>query len=327
MFDDETAKERGVTPSEILDFLDITVALDNGIAKVSKDRVLDDSQLDDSSAGEMDLDDEEQETSQEVSQEASQEAPQETGKRKRTRYLIDDSDDGEEPKQNGTRHKGVKFGCLPEAKDSKVEALRRHLMLLCTDKRGFARQCSKKGEGRFTVDFDIVLAALREAHIDAMVEATAGLFGLRLVNALKHLGKLDEKTLSMKTFLPKRQVQTTMAKLLEAGFVDVQEVPKDNSRVVDRSFCLWFCEKERIRRLLPERLCEVMVRCFQVRDVEKAKVRDILDFVRRTDVKGRVEEVLDQTYYRRYRAYQDKESRLLGSIFRLDEIVACLRDY
>jgi hypothetical protein len=70
-----------------------------------------------------------------------------------------------------------------------------------------------------------------------------------------------------------------------------------------------------------------MVRCFQIRDVEKAKVRDILDFVRRTDVKGRVEEVLDQTYYRRYRAYQDKESRLLGSIFRYDEIVACLRDY
>jgi DNA-directed RNA polymerase III subunit RPC3 len=337
MFDDEPQNEITVSPSEILDMLDPTVDLDAGIAKVGKDKTLDESQMDDQNESMFDTDHDAGEP-----QPPRQTSAGASGHRQAS-YVLDESDGGgngeaemdasDRVQQNGTRQKGVKFGNLPNAaaskswKDYETATLRRHLMLLCTDKRGFARQHSKKGEGRFTVDFGVVMEALREAHIDAMVEATSGRFGLRLVNALKHFGKLDERALSLKTFLPKPQVEKTMAELLQAGFADVQEVPKDNSRNIDRSFCLWYCDKERISRLLPERLCEIMVRCFQVRDVEKAKVRDILDFVQRSDVKGRVEEVLDETYYRRYHAYQDKETRLLGSISRLDEIVACLRDY
>ncbi|KEZ44790.1 RNA polymerase III subunit RPC82 [Scedosporium apiospermum] len=229
--------------------------------------------------------------------------------------------------RNGASNGHVKFDNVQTPAEQRVELLRRHLFLLCENKHHFARYCGILGEGQWTVDFDLVMQTLRQVELDSIIEQTTGRRGLRLTRILRQFGRLDEKVIADKALMKKPSLQGKMAELQKAGFVDVQEVPRDNNRLANRTMFFWYYDADRTCRQLPDRIYKMMLRCLQVLEVERHKVKDILEFVHRTDVKGKEEEVMTPEYYDKYSKHLELERKLLGHAMKLDDIIAVLRDY
>ena len=229
--------------------------------------------------------------------------------------------------RNGASNGHVKFDNVQAPAEQRVELLRRHLFLLCENKHHFARYCGILGEGQWTVDFDLVMQTLRQVELDSIIEQTTGRRGLRLTRILRQFGRLDEKVIADKALMKKPSLQGKMAELQKAGFVDVQEVPRDNNRLANRTMFFWYYDADRTCRQLPDRIYKMMLRCLQVLEVERHKVKDILEFVHRTDVKGKEEEVMTPEYYDKYSKHLELERKLLGHAMKLDDIIAVLRDY
>jgi DNA-directed RNA polymerase III subunit RPC3 len=202
--------------------------------------------------------------------------------------------------------------------------LRQHLLLLAESSQRFVRHC---GQDEWTVDFESLMRTLREAELDAVIERTSGRQGLRLVRILRANGKLDEKALMNLALMRKAEVQQKMVEMQKAGFVQIQEVPRDNKSDVKKSFFLWFCDVDKSYIKLMDNSYKSMVRCLQVLEVLRQKEKDVLLLTRRTDVKGREKDVMRKEYYDRYSRFQENERKLFTQIMRLDDLTALLRDF
>ncbi|PFH58973.1 hypothetical protein XA68_12970 [Ophiocordyceps unilateralis] len=242
-----------------------------------------------------------------------------------------DDDDFGRPKArptsrtNGERQTTVKFE--DESKDSRLDRMRQHLLLLAESKHRFVRYCGTAGRGQWTVDFGQLMERLRESELDAYIEQSFGRHGLRLTRILRDKGKLDEKMLPSTALMKKSDVQGKMLAMQMAGLVEVQEVPKDNSRLANRTLFFWFFDGERTQSQLLDDVYKSMLRCLQTLQVERHKERNILMFVERKDVKGKEEEVMLAEHYLEYRRHLEQQEKLLGQVARLDDMVAVLRDY
>ncbi|EQL00504.1 DNA-directed RNA polymerase III subunit rpc3 [Ophiocordyceps sinensis CO18] len=228
---------------------------------------------------------------------------------------------------NGDRQTKVKFEDEAASKDNRLDQMRQHLLLLAESKHRFVRHCGINGRGQWTVDFGQLMESLREAELDAYIQQSFGRHGLRLTRILREKGKLDEKMLPSAALMKKSDVQGKMLAMQMAGLVDVQEVPKDNSRLANRTLFFWFFDGERTQSQLLDDVYKAMLRCLQTLQVERHKERNILSFVERKDVKGKEEEVMTAEHYNKYNRHLEEQEKLLGQVMRLDDMVAVLRDY
>ncbi|KAG5951748.1 hypothetical protein E4U58_001084 [Claviceps cyperi] len=236
---------------------------------------------------------------------------------------FDDNDDDEDRDRQTT----VKFEDGAAPKESRVEQMRNHLLLLSESKHRFVRHSGKHGRGQWAVDFDLLMDRLREFELDAYIEQLHGRYGLRLTRILREKGKLDEKVLPSAALMKKSDVQAKMLAMQMGGLVDVQEVPRDNSRLANRTFFLWFFDGERTQTQLLDDVYKGMLRCLQTLDLERHKERDILSFVERKDVKGKEQEVMTTEHYNKYNRHLERQQKLLGQVLRLDDLVSVFRDY
>ena len=320
MFDDDSSHHTTVTTLDILDHLDPSINLSADIGRVGKSSV--DPNISERLLQTQALLENDEDEGESGLRSNGVEGP-----------VYDDDSDMEDGDAHTNGAGKDDAGDEPvkvehDPGELRIELLRRHLFLLCESKHHLARHCGTPGEGQWTVDFDIVMQSLRQVEMDSLVQQVAGRRGLRLTRILREFGKLDEKTLADKALMKKPTLQEKMVQLQNVSFVDVQEVPRDNqNRVANRTMFFWYCDPDRMRSEMPDKVYKVMLRCLQVLEVERYKVRDILEFVHRTDVKGKEEEVMTPEYYNKYSQHLEVEAKLLGHAMRLDDIVAVLQDY
>lgn len=231
------------------------------------------------------------------------------------------------PDANGARETKVKFDDQTTSKNDRLEGMRQHLLLLAESKHRFIRHCGTLGRGQWTVDFSQVLERLGETELDAVIEQTFGRHGLRLTRILREKGKLDEKMLQSAAFMSKADVLSKMLALQMAGVVDVQEVPKDSSRMANRTMYFWFFDKQRTQEQLLDDIYKAMLRALETLQVERHKQRNILAFVERKDVQGKEEEVMTTEHYNQYNRHLEVEGKLLGQVMRLDDLISVFRDF
>lgn len=236
-------------------------------------------------------------------------------------------------KLNGQRNSKVKFDDEPEPESepapagNRIDQMRQHLLLLKESGYRFVRHCGTMGRGQWTVDFDQLLSLLREKELDAVIGQTFGRQGLRLTRILREKGKLDEKMLYSVALMKKGDVQSKMLAMQMAGLVDIQEVPKDNSRMANRTLFFWYFDRQRSQTQLLDDIYKSMVRCIQTLQVERYRKRGILSFVERKDVQGKEEEVMTTEHYNKYNSHLEVQEKLLGQASRLDDVVSIFRDF
>ncbi|KAI1820880.1 RNA polymerase III subunit RPC82 [Xylaria intraflava] len=226
--------------------------------------------------------------------------------------------------QNGTKLDGGHSGDCQASRAEQIRQMRQHLLILAEAKQQFVRHC---GQDQWTVDFGPLVQQLRYAELDTMIEDSFGRQGLRLTRILREKGKLDDKTLPAMALMRKPDVHVKMAEMEMAGFLEVQEVPRDNNRAANRTMFFWFFDEDRTLKRVLDNAYKSMVRCLERLEVERYKKKNVLHYAYRRDVQGKEEDLLRGDVYNEYLEFLNTEKKLLSQISRLDDLVSVFRDF
>ncbi|EEH17238.2 DNA-directed RNA polymerase III subunit rpc3 [Paracoccidioides brasiliensis Pb03] len=210
---------------------------------------------------------------------------------------------------------------------NRIYELEQHLSLLAQEPHIFSTRSMQSGMITWAVEFRHLACRLRHLELERIIESRFGTIAVRVVRVLAAKGKLDEKRLQEISLMASKELRQVLARMEAAGFVDLQEVPRDTQRQPSRTMYLWFFDPDRVGTMVLEDTYKSMSRCLQRMAVERNKLKFFLEKTERTDVKGNEEKYLSAAELKMLKEWRDKEALLLGEVGRLDDIVAVLRDY
>ena len=182
-----------------------------------------------------------------------------------------------------------------------------------------------KSEG-WSVPFVALSHRLRLSEMDTTISSLFGADALRIVKVLQKRGKLDEKSLIGLVLMDSKVIRSRLSAMHTAGYVELQELPRDNQRAPGKTIYLWFFDEDRCARQMQQDYYQAMSRCLQRRHVERERVSDVLTKSQRSDVEGREHEFLVGDELDRLQQWREVEERLLGQVSRLDDGILLLRD-
>jgi DNA-directed RNA polymerase III subunit RPC3 len=213
---------------------------------------------------------------------------------------------------------------LPEPnRTDTIQQLEAHLKLLQNDPRHFV---TPRSTG-WTVPFKALTRTLIQAEIETTITTRFGPVAARLIRILHATYSTDEKHLASTAILKPKEVRATTSALLAAGLLSTQEIPRDSNRTTNRLMWLYAYEPAVARRTLLAEAYRAMARLLRRADSESARIRPLLLKAERTDVVGHEEKYLSQEERRELMRLSETEMDLLASIGRIDDLVACLRDF
>ncbi|OJD14009.1 DNA-directed RNA polymerase III subunit rpc3 [Emergomyces pasteurianus Ep9510] len=229
----------------------------------------------------------------------------------------DDNDDDDDGEDAATRNRNK----------NRVYELEQHLSLLAQEPNIFSTRSMHSGMITWAVEFRRLARRLRHLELERIIESRFGTIAVRVIRVLAAKGKLDEKLLQEISLMASKELRQVLARMEAAGFVDLQEVPRDAQRQPSRTIYLWFFNADRVATMVLEDTYKCMSRCLQRIAVERNRLKFFLEKTERTDVKGNEEKYLSPAELKTLKEWRDKEALLLGEVGRLDELVAVLRDY
>lgn len=210
----------------------------------------------------------------------------------------------------------------------RMSKIKQHLHLLAEDPLEFVQIVEKYGElNEWAVDFAALTEQLRQLELENTITSRFGPAAARMVRIFLDKGKLDEKQITNLGLIHQKQMRAVLTIMHEAGHLELQEVPRDNSRQPSRTMYLWYFEPERCRQLVLEETYKAMARCLQRVKVERLAIQALIDKAERTDVVGKEEQYLSINERVVLSRWREKEARLLGEVGRLDDLAGVLRDY
>ena len=215
-----------------------------------------------------------------------------------------------------------------ESHESLVE---KNLKLLANHEIPFLthHEGSSSSPARWTISFRPLAAALRLSAIHTVIAQKHSRSSLRLIRTLSEKGALDEKALTAVSLMTQKDLRHGLTAMHEAGHLEIQEIPRDTQRQPARTIFLWVFDAEKARRRILEDTYKAMARALQRARAEsqEATVKAVVSKAERSDVKGKEEEFMSATELEILRAWKEREERLMGSVARLDDLVAVLRDF
>ncbi|KAI9836205.1 MAG: hypothetical protein M1819_001542 [Sarea resinae] len=210
----------------------------------------------------------------------------------------------------------------------RMTEIKRHLQLLAEHPHHFVRAAGNRGLGEWRVDFRSLVHTLQQTELlNSIAARFGGPLAPRLVRVLLDKGKLDEKQIAHIAMLRQKEIRVTLTAMQEAGYVELQEVPRDNNRQPSRTMYFWYFDAERCRMLVLEESYKAMARALQRVREERRGVQAVIDKAERTDVVGKEDVYLAKGERAALQRWRDKEEKLLGAVGRLDALVGVLRDY
>lgn len=229
----------------------------------------------------------------------------------------DDEDNEDEDDENGSGRRG----------QSRVYQVGQHLSLLASEPYFFSSRRLDSGVVSWMVEYRHLARELRHLEIERLIESRFGSVGVRLIRVLTAKGKLDEKRLQEISLMPSKDLRQILALMQAAGFIDLQEVPRDAQRQPSRTLYLWFYDPDRVSLMVLEDTYKTLSRCFQRIRAERNKCKFLIEKAQRSDVKRNMERYFQPHDITMLEEWKVKETMILGEIARLDDLVAVLRDY
>lgn len=210
-----------------------------------------------------------------------------------------------------------------------MAALRQHLLLLCEHPHQFLHHVSRNAtvSEKWAVNFSALSSTLLDVALTQTISTRFGPLATRLINILSVKGKLDEKTLTTLGLLNQKAMRALLTAMHQAGYLQLQEIPRDNNRQPSRTLFLWYWDADRAGARLLEESYAAMSRHVRRARVERERVRETVEKATRTDVVGREDEFLGEGERHALGVWRAKEERLWGQVGRLDEVVAMVREY
>jgi DNA-directed RNA polymerase III subunit RPC3 len=212
-------------------------------------------------------------------------------------------------------------------RNKRLTLVEQHMALLAEHPRGFCQKVSTRGKGEWRVNFPALVRWMQRNEVEQVINASHGSIATRIVRMMQAKGKLDEKQVANFSLMRQKDIRSLLTEMHEQGYVEAQEVPKDNSRQPSRTIFLWYYDPDRCRQLLLQRTYKAQARLIQRMQYEKDVVSEVVQKAERLDVVGHEDEYLtsgDKTVLRTWREFEEK---LLIQLARQDDLVALLRDF
>ena len=209
------------------------------------------------------------------------------------------------------------------------DTIRNHLLVLATHPLCFLHHLPKTSvlPERWTVNFSTLTKNVTHHTLLETIISRHGLPAARLTRILLDKGKTDEKVLCSTSLLAQKTMRSYLLPLHKAGMIGLQEVPRDNSRNPQRTNFLWFFDPERCKAKVLEETYKTMARSLRRARVEGERVKRTAEKASRSDVIGREEEFLGVQELEALSVWRQMDERIWGQVSRLDDLVACLRDF
>ncbi|CAD6588981.1 MAG: RNA polymerase III subunit C82 [Alectoria sarmentosa] len=213
--------------------------------------------------------------------------------------------------------------------DPHRDAIRDHLLVLAIHPMSFLHHFPKTSilPEQWTIDFSTLMKNVTHHALLETITSRHGLPAARLTRILFDRGKTDEKILCSTSLLAQKTMRSYLLPLHKAGMIGLQEVPRDNSRNPQRTNFLWFFDSERCKAKVLEETYKTMARFLRRARVEGEKVKGTVEKANRSDVIGKEDEFLGAQELEALNVWKDMDERIWGELSRLDDLVACLRDF
>lgn len=239
--------------------------------------------------------------------------------------VSDDSPSGPESESESDDEpvNGTRATTLSDTSDPRLSKIEAHLQILQSDPRHYVHRIGRK----WTVPFRTITRTLIQHEIENTITARFGTIASRLVRILLKNYSTEEKTLASLAILKPKEVRDVTNTLLQAGLLETQEIPRDNNRATNRLTWLYVYNPSRARKRLLNDSYRAMARLLRRAEVEKAKIAPVIEKAERTDVVGKEDKYLNVAEKAALENWKDVEGRLLNLVDRIDELVACLRDF
>lgn len=212
-------------------------------------------------------------------------------------------------------------------RNKRFTQIEQHMSLLAEHPRAFCHKISTRGRGEWRINFPSLSRFLQRNEIESTISARFGSVATRIARMLHANGKLDEKQVANLTLMRQKDIRSIMAEMHESGFLEAQEVPKDNSRQPAKTLFLWYFDPERCRRLIVSMAYKAQARLIMRMRAEKADVMPVVQKAERLDVVGHEDEFLTQGDKATLRRWREFEEKLLCQLARQDELMAVMRDF
>lgn len=225
------------------------------------------------------------------------------------------------------------------------DMIEKHLLLLQEHPRAFCRRIGSGSSAEWTVNFPAITSSIIATEIDSTISARFGKVATRLVRLLREKGKLEEKQVATYALMRAKDVRVVLGELHANGFVESQELPKDNSRQPSRTLFLWYVDQKKAQQMLLHQSYQAMSRAFQRLTFERQRYKEVIrkaerfvedELLGRDDGKsfiigetGALEEKtpLRNIERQHLQEWRDIEEKFLCQVVRLDDMVALLRDF
>jgi len=205
-----------------------------------------------------------------------------------------------------------------------ISLIDEHLRLLQEHPKTFCRRVGSGNYGEWRVPLSSLTDTLVQAEIDGTILARFGKVHMRFVRLLRERGRLEEKQVASLTMMRVKDVRAILTQLQYAGFVESQEVPRDNTRMAARTAYLWFHDQSRVQNLLLEQTYQGMARTLQRLQHERENYKNAIEKAEMMDTK---QDSLNHTEKQAVQQWRELEERLITQVHRMDELVALLRDF
>lgn len=205
----------------------------------------------------------------------------------------------------------------------RLRKIERHLKILSVDPRGFVN-----ADGRdWRVHFEELTRKLIDIAIEDSITARFGMLPARVIRILNKTGNLDEKQLIERSMVSEKDIRPAITQLTHAGFLKMQEVPRDNARSVSRLLWLNKYDVVKARRQLLADTYKAMSRLLMRIDLERERLDALIEKAERSDVIGNEDKYLNAEEKAKLQRWNEVEEILLRQVNRMDELVGILRDY
>lgn len=228
-------------------------------------------------------------------------------------------------------------------KNRRLDLVEQHLKLLEEHDKEFCRRPGAAGQSEWRVNFPVLSKILLNAEIDTTIDRRFGPAAVRVARMLRKEGRLEEKGVAQKCLKHVKEIRGILAQMQAAGFLESQEVPKDQYRQPTRSLYLWFFDEKKVAQLVLHQAYQGIARCMQRMDVEQEKFQQILDKRERLRAMnpdaaknfiigktGMLEEdgaPLSGVEKQQISLWRETQEKLLTQVKRLDDVVGIMRDF
>lgn len=180
---------------------------------------------------------------------------------------------------------------------------------------------------KWTIKYRPLIASLSQTTLIQTIGSRLGKPSARLAKICAEMGKLDDKTLCSLSLISQKEMRNRLLALQTAGLLELQEVPRDNARVASRTNFLYYLDEERCKARIIEESYKTMVHLLQRAEVEREKVKGVVEKASRSDVVGREEELLAEGEQKALKTWRMVDERIWGEVGRVDGVVGLLRDF